>query len=139
MEDILDALMGIDNKNEIFCLWYEITFLRMVMNKIMEFNPELHTKMSEEVYEEVRKRSQDIVKSRFPNVGIDFSLPGSRVRGNQDILRQNREPESTNQEDESKRKAEEALRSFRTGWFKHPDDIIEDRKEDPVCTPQDPQ
>lgn len=137
MDDILDMLMGVDKKKEIFDLWYEITFLRMVMNKILEFNPELHCKLDEEVYDEIRKRSQDIVKSRFPDVKIDFSLPGSRVRGNQDILRENQEPASTLQEDESKRKAEEALRNFRR-WAEEPKTIIEDQREDPACTPLAP-
>lgn len=93
MDDIIDGLMGVDKRVEIFTLWYEITFLRMVLNKVLEFNTELHTKMTEEVYEEVRKRSKDIVKSRFPNIGIDFSKP--RVI--------NQEPTSPIQEDESKR------------------------------------
>ena len=137
MDDTLDMLMGVDKKKEIFDLWYEITFLRMVMNKILEFNPELHCKLNEEVYEEIRKRSQDIVKSRFPDVKIDFSLPGYRVRGNQDILRENQDKTSTLPEDESKRKAEEALASFRR-WADEPKRIIEDQREDPACTPLAP-
>lgn len=137
MDDILDMLMGVDKKGEIFTLWYEVTFLRMVLNKILSFNPELHEKMTEEVYDQARKESQEHVKSRFPQCNLDFSKPGCRVRGNQDILRENQEPASTLQEDESKRKAEEALRNFRR-WAEEPKSIIEDQREDPSYTPQVP-
>ena len=131
MDDILDMLMGVDKKGEIFTLWYEITFLRMVVNKIMQLNPDLHKEMTEEVYESARNEAQDIVRGRFPNCKLDFTKPGCRGSVNQ-------EPASPLQEDESKRKAEEALRSLRSGWFKHPEDIIEDQREGPACTPLAP-
>jgi hypothetical protein len=128
MDDILDMLMGVDKKGEIFTLWYEVTFLRMVLNNIFSFNPELHEKMTEDVYDQARKEAQEHVKSRFPSCNIDFSKPGCRGRVNQ-------EPASTLPEDESKRKAEEALRNFRR-WAEEPKSVIEDQRADPSCTPQ---
>jgi hypothetical protein len=127
MDDILDAIMGIDKRKEIFTLWYEVTFLRVVVNKILSFNPHLHEKMTLEEYDLIRKEAQEIVKNRFPSCTIDFNKPGWV----------NHEQTSPLQEDESKRKAEEALRAFRK-WVEEPKTIIEDQREDPSCTPQVP-
>ena len=83
MDDIVDMLMEVDKRGEIFTLWYEVTFLRMVVNKILEFNPSLHEKMTEEAYDEARKLAQEHVKSRFPQYNLDFSKPGCRGWVNQ--------------------------------------------------------
>lgn len=72
MDEIMDAMMGIDKNGEILNLWYEITFLRMVMNKILELNPKLYEKISEQDYVKARQQSQDIVKNRFPNCNVNF-------------------------------------------------------------------
>lgn len=75
MDDILDRLMGVDKKKEIFDLWYEITFLRLVLNEIFILNPSLHEKMDQEKYECCRKNAQKFVSDRFPECKIKFSDP----------------------------------------------------------------
>jgi hypothetical protein len=73
MDDIMDRLMGIDKKNEIFNLWYEINFLRLVVNEILSLNPELHKNLNEESFQKCRKQAQDIVRVRFPGCNITFN------------------------------------------------------------------
>jgi hypothetical protein len=75
VDDILDMLSGIDKKNEIFTLWYEVTFLRIIISHLLDQSLYLQEVMTPEVIEECRKHAQKIVKERFPLQNIDFSLP----------------------------------------------------------------
>lgn len=72
MSDMIDILMGIDKRKEIFDLWYEVTFLRMVLIQVIEPNPELGSKLD---IEKCRRDAQEVVKNRFPNAKIDFPPP----------------------------------------------------------------
>lgn len=73
MDDVLDKLMGVDKKNEIFNLWYEVTFLRFVFNKVLELNPNLHENLTQECLDKAREDSQVLVRKRFPNCDIKFN------------------------------------------------------------------
>lgn len=123
MDDIVDILIGLDKRNEIFNLWFEVNFLRHCFNSILTLNPDIHKDFDEKWIERCREMAAEEVKNRFPNCTIDFFKPGEKKV----------EPLSTLPEDESKRKAEEALKAFREGW-KNPPKVILDQKEDPVCT-----
>lgn len=73
MDDILDVLMGVDKKKEIFDLWYEVTFLRHCFNSILSLNPEIHKDFDERWLQRCRELASEEVKNRFPNCKIDFS------------------------------------------------------------------
>lgn len=75
MDDIMDMMIGIDKKNEIFNLWYEVTFLRLVLNHIVVCNPSLAECLSEGIMDGCKAAAQDVVKERFPLAKIDFSEP----------------------------------------------------------------
>jgi len=75
MEDIMDMLSGVDKKNEIFNLWYEITFVRLVFSYIVGHSKEMQDLLTTDVIDECRKQAQDIVKERFPLLTIDFTEP----------------------------------------------------------------
>jgi hypothetical protein len=75
MDDIIDMLQGVDKKNEIFNLWYEITFLRLVFSYIVGKSTEMQNLLTKDVIEECRKQAQTVVQERFPSIKIDFSEP----------------------------------------------------------------
>ena len=41
MDDIIDMLHGVDKKNEIFNLWYDVTCLRVVFSYILGHSKEM--------------------------------------------------------------------------------------------------
>lgn len=79
MDDIMDMLSGIDKKNEIFNLWYEITFLRLVFSYIVGHSKEMQALLTTDVIDECRKQAQDVVKERFPLLTIDFTEPSPEM------------------------------------------------------------
>lgn len=79
MDDIFDRLIGFDKKNEIFNLWYEIHFLRLVVNKLLELNPSLHENFSQEDQDKARENAQELVMKRFPQMKISFNKQEAEV------------------------------------------------------------
>ena len=75
MEDIMDMLSGVDKKNEIFNLWYEVTFLRLILSFLVSKSEYLKSELTMDVLDECRKEAQNIVKERFPLLTIDFTEP----------------------------------------------------------------
>jgi hypothetical protein len=75
MDDIMDMLQGVDKKNEIFGLWYEVTFLRLVFSYIVGHSKEMQNLLTKDIIEECRKQAQVVVQERFPAIKIDFSEP----------------------------------------------------------------
>lgn len=70
MDNIVDAMMGLDKRKEIFNLWYEVTYLRLVVSQIIPTEGASHLNL-----EKIRKDAQEIVQKRFPEVGITFKDP----------------------------------------------------------------
>lgn len=71
-QEMLDVLFRIDKRNEIFNLWYEITYLRILFSRLVEDKPELSSILNQEVMDNARIQAQQIVKDRFPICMIDF-------------------------------------------------------------------
>lgn len=95
MDDVLDILLGVDKKREIFNLWYEITYLRGVLNEMMSQNPSLHINLTAETYDKCRRFAQDVVKSKFPHANIEFNGSEATIKRPFDP---NRTPETENAE-----------------------------------------
>ncbi len=72
MDDILDTLLGFDKKKQIFDLWYEVTFLRMVVSHMVAQSLYLQEVMTPQVIEDCRKHAQEVVQKKFPHCKIDF-------------------------------------------------------------------
>ena len=70
MDNVIDAMMGLDKRKEIFNLWYEVTYLRLVVSQIIPTEGASNLNL-----EKIRKDAQEIVKKRFPEVGITFKDP----------------------------------------------------------------
>ena len=68
----LDLMMGFENKKEVFNLWFEVTFLRLCVNRILELNPQLKENLTQECYDKSRQEAMEIVQKRFPNFKIEF-------------------------------------------------------------------
>ena len=67
MNEILDLLSRFDKNPEIVQLWYEITYLRIVLSQSLD------EKQAERIdIEKARLDAQDIVKKRFPKLTIEF-------------------------------------------------------------------
>lgn len=115
MEDILDMLSGLDKKNEIFNLWYEVTFIRMIVSHMVSQSLYLQEVMTPEVLDECRKQAQKVVKERFPLLKIDFSQP-------------------TEDQAEAKRKHLENLKILQEKMFKVTGESVQ---ESPCCTRPD--
>ncbi len=73
MDETLDQMLGIDKNKEIFSLWYEVTYLRMLLNHIMVENPEIGKCLTKECLDVARLQAEEIVKKKFPACIIQFS------------------------------------------------------------------
>jgi hypothetical protein len=72
MHEIIDQMMGIDKKKEILDLWYEIVFLRMVLNEILSTNVSKINPLPPGSIQECRDKAQELVRKKFPLIEIDF-------------------------------------------------------------------
>lgn len=74
MKDALEVFAGLDKTNEIFMIWYEVTYLRLVLGKLM--NVGQHPKeMVDSIIENSRTEAEEFVVKRFPSFKIKFSPP----------------------------------------------------------------
>lgn len=72
IKDLLNKMGGFDQTNEFFKLWYEVTYLRLLINQILVLNPSLQEKVTPEQVEQCRIGAQDVVRGLFPNMNITF-------------------------------------------------------------------
>ncbi len=70
--EFLDAILGVDKKNEIFNLWYEVIYLRNILNMMIMANPSLMDGVKKANIESCRIDAQLQVVKRFPNCNIGF-------------------------------------------------------------------
>jgi hypothetical protein len=68
MDDILDILNGFDKRKEILCLWYEVTYLRLIMGKII--TKEIAKNMN---FEEIKSEARAELSKKFPFVKFEES------------------------------------------------------------------
>lgn len=118
MDDLIDRLMGVDKKNEIFNLWFELNFLRHCFNSILSLNPDLHKDFDEKWLERCREMASEEVQKRFPHCKIDFLKPYT--------------------DEERKETKEKEINDLLTTMEK----VLTpngDQKEDPSCTIQVPE
>lgn len=74
MKDALEVFAGLDKTNEIFMLWYEVTYLRLVLGKLLNVGE--HPKETiDSLIETSRVEAEEFVAKRFPSFKIKFSPP----------------------------------------------------------------
>lgn len=76
MNEVKAAVLGIDVPQEIFDLWYEITYLRSLFSIVLEKNPDISEAITKETFEQARKIAQVGLKKRFPNVDLEYKSIG---------------------------------------------------------------
>jgi len=66
MNDLFEQIFNnFNSKVEIMDLWYEISFLRLVLNRILELNPSLGKSLTQECFAKARKQAHEIVCKKF--------------------------------------------------------------------------
>ena len=81
LEEILSQSMGIDKNKEIFNLWYEVVFLRNMLNLIISNNHEIGSCINQYSVDLARGSAQGEVMKRFPNCSITFTDPQTPTQG----------------------------------------------------------
>jgi hypothetical protein len=74
MNDMIDKLLGIDQRNEIFNLWYEVTFLRLILDHLVQNNSNLRSNCTPQLIDTAKEEAQKIVQKRFPMIEIKFNV-----------------------------------------------------------------
>lgn len=69
---IMDNVMSSQILNTVN-VWYEVTYLRHVMMKILEKNPDVNKNMCPEDFGEARTEAQKQLLEKFPNYGLNFA------------------------------------------------------------------
>ena len=68
MDNVVDMIMRIDKRKEILTLWYEVTYLRMIISQIVP--PEVILTLD---LEKIKNDAQEMVRKRFPEAELSFS------------------------------------------------------------------
>lgn len=76
MSDELKArAIGVDQLKEIFDLWYEVTYLRFVLQEVMRCNPKaILEPIHEDIFDECRHKAQIFLKDKF-KIDLEYSNP----------------------------------------------------------------
>ncbi len=72
LEEKVDFMLGLDHKKEIFDLWYEITYLRHIINIMLSLSPEICDKITPTNLKEARNLSKIEVMTKFNKFNITF-------------------------------------------------------------------
>lgn len=73
MDENTEKMLGMDKCNEIITLWYEINFLRCILNSIIKKNPDFSMGITQEVVDYCREESKRCVTERFPFFNVQFN------------------------------------------------------------------
>lgn len=73
----MGLMMGINSPKEVLNLWYEITYMRYILNYIIEKNPKMDKCINDEVIEQARMMAQNEVNAKFPSIKIDYPKPNA--------------------------------------------------------------
>lgn len=72
MSELLNQLRMIDPTKEMINLWYEVNFIRNIVQTIMDKNNLTMIQLTQENVENAREVAQKAVQSRFPLLKIKF-------------------------------------------------------------------
>jgi hypothetical protein len=79
IEDVLSQMMGIDKNHEIFNLWYEVTYLRILLGHVVA-NAE-GVSLNENILIGARIAAQSEVMRKFPMCTITFPDSENKKEG----------------------------------------------------------
>ena len=79
MDDIRNMLLGVDTTNEIFNLWYEVTYLRILLGHVVA-NAE-GVSLNENILIGARIAAQSEVMRKFPMCTITFPDSENKTEG----------------------------------------------------------
>jgi hypothetical protein len=72
VDDVKVAVMRLDTPKEIFDLWYELSYMRVILSTLLKENPDLIKNWGKDTVESCRKIAQDLVKERFPKANLEY-------------------------------------------------------------------
>lgn len=78
IDDALSQIMGIDKNHEIFNLWYEVTYLRILLGYVVA---QEGITLSENILQGARATAQSEVMRRFPMSTITFPDSEKNIEG----------------------------------------------------------
>ena len=68
LEQELKKMIGMDTQSEIISLWYEITYLRMILSEIIEKNDDIKKYIDSNMFERAREFARGELIKRFPYI-----------------------------------------------------------------------
>lgn len=79
VEKLAEAIDLVNNgmMQESMTVWYELAYLRFIIQEIVNANPELAKNFKDELTTKARKSAQEYVRNLFSNQKINFSEPES--------------------------------------------------------------
>lgn len=78
IDDALSHLMGIDKNHEIFTLWYEVTYLRILLGYVVASEG---ITLHDNILQGARATAQSEVMRRFPMSTITFPESENKIEG----------------------------------------------------------
>ena len=71
MKALMENMLGMQTINSVN-LWYETTYLRYVVMKLLEKNPQVNSNMNQQDFDEARTLAQKEMLDKFPGYGLQF-------------------------------------------------------------------
>lgn len=71
MKALMENMLGMQTINSVN-LWYEVTYLRYVVMKLLEKNPQVNSNMNQQDFDEARSLAQKEMLDKFPGYGLQF-------------------------------------------------------------------
>jgi hypothetical protein len=72
MNELNSIFLGIDPNKEIVNLWYEVTYLRHLLNYTITMSPDLFHMITPEIIQGAKDRAQEEMMLRFPRCDLTF-------------------------------------------------------------------
>lgn len=72
MNEIRQAVLGIDSTKEILDVWYELYFLKAILTKLIAKDPGLVAIINDEFWKESRVYAKIQMGKKFPNINIKY-------------------------------------------------------------------
>lgn len=73
LNQTMARICGLDTVNEVINLWFEVTYLRILISEILINNEQVINSISPEIFEKCRERSKEFLLDKFPMMGIKFN------------------------------------------------------------------
>lgn len=77
LNEMTAQVLKLDTVKEIFDLWYELSYFKLVFQEMLNQNPELVKSYSPEMFDKCRMGAQEILRKKF-GIDLAYSKPGEK-------------------------------------------------------------